>query len=90
MAHVAREGHLMSAESCVQAWEQPLWLRSKLDPKRLVKKNLLVVCELRRVQFRMWCLATPEQLKLEFTALSLSVLPWYVAGWEPARIALQD
>lgn len=68
VAHVAREGHLMSAESCMEACEQPLWLRSKLDPKRLVKKNLLVVCELRGVQLRMWCLATPEQIKLEFTA----------------------
>lgn len=57
MAHVAREGHLMSAESCVEAREQPLWLRSKLDPKRLVKKNLSVICELRGVQLRMWCLA---------------------------------
>lgn len=45
MAHVAREGHSVSAEGCVEACEQPLWLRSKLDPKRLVKKNLSVVCE---------------------------------------------
>lgn len=89
VAHVATEGHLMSAESCVEACEQPLWLRRKLGPKRLVKKDLLVVCELRGVQLRMWCLATPEQIKLEFTALCLSVLTQYMAGWEPATMALQ-
>lgn len=87
MAHVAREGHLMSAQICVEACEQPLWLRSKLDPKRPVKMNLLAVCELRGVQLRMWCLATPEQIKLEFTALS--VLTQYRASWETARMALQ-
>lgn len=47
MAHVAREGHLMSAEGCAEMCEQSLWLRSKLDPQRLVKKNLLAVCVLR-------------------------------------------
>ena len=49
VARVAREGHLMSAESCAETCEQPLWLRSKLDPQRLVKKNLLAVCVLREV-----------------------------------------
>lgn len=43
VARVAREGHLMSPESCVETCEQPLWLRSKLDPQRLVKENLFTV-----------------------------------------------
>jgi len=43
VACVAREGHLMSAESCAETCGQPLWLRSKLDPQRMVKENLFTV-----------------------------------------------
>lgn len=41
VAHMAREGHLMSAESCAEMCEQPVWLRSKLDPWRPVSSVCL-------------------------------------------------